>query len=212
VSTSTLGHQKTPFGEWADRWLDTRNNLKPKSMDGYESLLRVHILPRFGRTPLRAIDYLDVEAFIAELTESGLSPSRIRQVHQLLSMILKSAVRSRRIGINPAEGAPLPRTNKRPMRFIDSDKVTRLANAVPDRYETWVYVAAYGGLRWAELVGLKRKRVNLLRRRLHIAETLSEVRGQLIWTGDEEPPDPRHCAPKLRCRRPRRAPQPVHGT
>jgi integrase len=181
-------------------------------MDGYESLLRVHILPRFGRTPLRAIDYLDVEAFIAELTESGLSPSRIRQVHQLLSMILKSAVRSRRIGINPAEGAPLPRTNKRPMRFIDSDKVTRLANAVPDRYETWVYVAAYGGLRWAELVGLKRKRVNLLRRRLHIAETLSEVRGQLIWTGDEEPPDPRHCAPKLRCRRPRRAPQPVHGT
>jgi integrase len=71
-----------------------------------------------------------------------------------------------------------------------------------------VYVAAYGGLRWAELVGLKRKRVNLLRRRLHIAETLSEVRGQLIWTGDEEPPDPRHCAPKLRCRRPRRAPEP----
>jgi hypothetical protein len=132
VSTSTLGHQKTPFGEWADRWLDTRNNLKPKSMDGYESLLRVRILPRFGRTPLRAIDYLDVEAFIAELTESGLSPSRIRQVHQLLSMILKSAVRSRRIGINPAEGAPLPRTNKRPMRSSTPTK----SHASPTQYPT----------------------------------------------------------------------------
>jgi integrase len=174
---------KIPFGEWATRWLDTRNHLKPKTADGYESLLRVHILPRFGDTPLRAIDYLDVEAFIADLADSGLSPSRTRQAHQLLSMILKSAVRSRRIGINPAEGISLPRTNKRPMRFIDSDEVARLADAVPDRYESWVYVAAYGGLRWAELAGLRRKRVNLLRRRLHIAETLSEVRGQLIWTG-----------------------------
>jgi integrase len=173
---------KTPFGEWAARWLDTHKNLKPKTLDGYESLLRVHILPRFGRTPLRAIDYLDVEAFIAELVDSGLSPSRIRQAHQLLSMILRAAVRSRLIGINPAEGVSLPRANKRPVRFIDSDEVKRLADAVPDRYETWVYVAGYGGLRWAELVGLKRKRVNLLKRRLHIAETLSEVRGQLIWT------------------------------
>ena len=73
-------------------------------------------------------------------------------------MILKSAVRSRRIGINPAEGISLPRTNRRPMRFIDSHEVTRLAEAVPERYESWVYVAAYGGLRWAELVGLKRRR------------------------------------------------------
>jgi integrase len=162
--------------------LDTRKNLKPKTVDGYESLLRVHLLPRFGNTPLRAIDYLDIEAFIADLDHSGLSPSRIRQTHQLLSMILKAAVRSRRIGINPPEVITLPPTNKRPMRFIDSDEVTRLAEAVPDRYHTWVYVAAYGGLRWAELVGLKRKRVNLLRRRIHVAETLSEVRGQLIWT------------------------------
>jgi len=171
------------FGEWAARWIDTRKHLKPKTLDGYESLLHVHLLPRFGNTPLRAIDYLDVEAFIAELTDSGLSPSRTRQAHQLLSMILKAAVRSRRIGINPAEGVSLPRANKRPMRFIDSDEVARLADAVPDRYETFIYVAAYGGLRWAELVGLKRKRVNLLKRRLHVAETLSDVRGELIWTG-----------------------------
>jgi integrase len=173
---------KTSFGEWAARWLETRNHLKPKTVDGYESLLRVHLLPRFGNMPLRAIDYLDIEAFIADLADSGLSPSRTRQAHQLLSMILDAAVRSRRIGINPAEGISLPRANKRPMRFIDSDEITRLAEAIPDRYGTWVYVAAYGGLRWAELVGLKRKRANLLRRRIHVAETLSEVRGQLIWT------------------------------
>jgi integrase len=170
------------FSAWATRWLDTRTHLKPKTLYGYESLLRVHLLPRFGDTPLHGIDYLDVEAFIADLSASGLSPSRTRQAHQLLSMILKAAVRSRRLGLNPAEGVSLPRANTRRMKFLDSDEVACLADAVPPRYETWVYVASYGGLRWAELVGLRRKRVNLLRRRLHVVETLSEVGGELIWT------------------------------
>jgi len=171
------------FGAWSSKWLGTRiHHLKPKTADGYESLLRVHLLPRWADTPLHAIDYLDVEAFIADLVESGLSPSRVRQAHQLLGMILKAAVRSRRLGINPAEGVSLPRANTRVMKYLDSDEVAHLAEAIPSRYQAWVYVAAYGGLRWAELTGLKRKRVNLLRRRLVVAETLSEVRGELIWT------------------------------
>jgi integrase len=170
------------FGTWAERWLDTRTNLKPKTAAGYESLLRVHILPRFADTPLNAIDPLDVETFVAELTDTGLSPSRTRQAHQLLSMIFKAAVRSRRIAFNPAEGISLPRANTRQMKFLDSDEGARLAEAIPDRYAAWAYVASYGGLRWGELAGLKRKRVNLLRRRLHIEETLSDVRGELFWT------------------------------
>ena len=59
-------------------------------------------------------------------------------------MILKAAVRSRRIATNPAEGTSLPRANTRTMRFLDSDEVARLADAIPDRYHAWVYVAAYG--------------------------------------------------------------------
>jgi integrase len=39
-------------------------------------------------------------------------------------------------------------------------------------------VLAYGGLRWAEAIGLKTKHLNLLRRRIDVRETLSEVGGQ----------------------------------
>ena len=35
-----------------------------------------------------------------------------------------------------------------------------------------------GGLRWAEAIGLKTKHVNLLRRRIEVCETLSEVGGR----------------------------------
>ena len=50
---------------------------------------------------------------------------------------------------------------------------------MPERYEALIFVLAYGGIRWAEAVGLKLGRVNLLRRRIEVVETLSEVNGKL---------------------------------
>jgi hypothetical protein len=77
--------------------------------------------------------------------------------HQLLSTILKAAVRSRKLGTNPADGITLPHIYPKTKRFIDTDQIEQLANVVPDRYESWINTAAYGGLRWAELAGLRRK-------------------------------------------------------
>jgi len=76
-------------------------------------------------------------------------------------------------------GTPLPRATRRSPRFITADEVDQLAGAVPERYEALILVLAYGGIRWAEAVGLKIGRVNLLRRRIEISETLSEVNGKL---------------------------------
>ena len=42
-------------------------------------------------------------------------------------------------------------------------------------------VLAFCGLRWGEVAGLKVGRVNLLKRRLAVAETVSEVGGHLVW-------------------------------
>jgi integrase len=170
---------RTTFAEWAVPWLDSRRHLKPKTLAGYESLLKVHLLPRFGKQPLATIDPLSIETWVVELTDSGLSPSRTRQAHQLLSMILKAAVRARRLAMNPAEGTPLPRPIRREPRFLTPDQVDELAALVPDRYGALIYVLAYGGLRWAEAVGLRPEHVNLLRRRIVVAETLSEVNGRL---------------------------------
>ncbi len=170
---------RTTFADWAIPWLDTRRHLKPKTLAGYESLLTVHLLPRFGQLPLAAIDPLMIETWVVELTDRGLSASRTRQAHQLLSMILKAAVRARRLASNPADGTPLPRATRRTPRFLTSDQVDELADLVPRRYRGLIYVLAYGGLRWAEAVGLKLEYVNLLRRRIVVSETLSEVKGRL---------------------------------
>jgi integrase len=66
------------------------------------------------------------------------------------------------------------------MRFATVAQVATLADAIGPRYRALVLLAAYGGLRWGELVGLRVKRVDLLHGRVTVAEQVAEVNGRLI--------------------------------
>lgn len=164
--------------EWAELWIDTKRGKKPKTIEGYRSLLRSRVLPVLGYYELRHITPDVVERWVADMEADGLSASRIRQAHQVLSAMLGRAVRDRRIAHNVAKGIELPRERQREMHFLSASQVLDLAEAA-GAYRPLVLTLAYGGLRWAEAVGLRVGRVNLLHRRLEIAETLSEVAGHL---------------------------------
>lgn len=47
------------------------------------------------------------------------------------------------------------------------------------QHATMVYVLAYAGLRWGEMAGLRRGRVDILRRRIQITESVAEIGGRL---------------------------------
>jgi integrase len=90
---------------------------------------------------------------------------------------------------NPATGVRLPRAAKPDKRFLSPDQVHQLADAaaaypipeVGEQYRVLVLVLAFCGLRWGEAAALRVKRVDPFRRRLMIAESVTEVRGQLTW-------------------------------
>jgi integrase len=65
------------------------------------------------------------------------------------------------------------------MLFLSAEEVERLASAIRDPYATLVYLLAYGGLRWGEAAALRRRRCQLARSRIEVAESLAEVRGTL---------------------------------
>jgi len=50
---------------------------------------------------------------------------------------------------------------------------------VDDRNRALVYVLAYGALRWGESAALRRRRIDVLRGKLEVVESLSEVGGEL---------------------------------
>jgi integrase len=52
---------------------------------------------------------------------------------------------------------------------------------VGEQYRALVLVLAFCGLRWGEAAALRVKRVDLMRRRITVAESMTEVRGRLTW-------------------------------
>jgi integrase len=108
-----------------------------------------------------------------------LAASTIRQCYLLVAGLFSTALDSDIIVRSPCRGINLPHDAKTEMRFLTADQVNDLAEAIDERYRALVLSAAYVGCRFGELAGLKAQRLDLLRRSLTIAESLSEVRGHV---------------------------------
>jgi len=134
-----------------------------------------HVLPRFGALDLCDIEHMAVREWVAELSASGLAPASVHKCAQVLSKILAGAVDARLLHHNPADRMPLPRVVQREMRHLDPDEIAVLAEAIDPRYRALVLVGAYCGLRVGEMAELRRRRVDLLRRRLEVAEIALEA-------------------------------------
>ncbi|MCB0908767.1 MAG: tyrosine-type recombinase/integrase [Nocardioidaceae bacterium] len=165
------------FAEWWDLWWPTTVNLRPTSRARDESIARTHLEPEFGDYPLAAIDHTMVTAWVAKLTASGLAPATVQKAQQVLAKCLDAAVDSGRIGNNPCDRVKLPRIERREMEFLTPAQVATLADCIDERYRALVLVGAYCGLRFGEMAGLKPARVDLLHRRIEVAEILTEVKG-----------------------------------
>jgi integrase len=169
------------FGEWVERWWPTTADLRPGTRTFYDYLLRRLLLPAFEDTPLGRIDPMTVRSWLAGLHEFGeVTPTTIAKAYRLLRRILNVAVEAGYLPRNPAviKGAGLERAAE--MRHVSIPQLHALAEAVPGRYRALVLVAGYGGLRWGELVGLRRRRVDLAGARIHVVEQVAEVAGKFI--------------------------------
>jgi integrase len=123
---------------------------------------------------------IHVEQFVADLSLE-LSPSRVRQVYNVLSGSPKAAVRNERLKSNPAEGVKLPRQTKREMQFLDPQEVESLASEIGDEHSALVYLLAYGGLRIGEARALRRSRVNLMRGTIDVKESVTHRGGRFVF-------------------------------
>jgi integrase len=169
------------FGGWVERWWPTTADLRPGTRTFYDYLLRRLLLPAFGETPLGRIDAMTVRSWLADLHEVGeVTPTTIAKAYRLLRRILNVAVEAGYLPRNPAaiKGAGLERAAE--MRHVSIPQLHALAEAVPGRYRALVLVAGYGGLRWGELVGLRRRRVDLAGARIYVVEQVAEVAGKFI--------------------------------
>jgi integrase len=176
-----LSRSRVTFAAWSEKWMRTKAHRKPKTVVGYRNLLDVHILPEFGSSELHRIRAADISEWLSNLQDSGLSASRTRQAYQVINACLEAAVDDDRLVKNPARPARknLPEQDHREMLFLTHEEVEQLASVIDDPWRTLVFTLAYTGIRWGEACALRRERCHILKAKLHITESLSEVSGAL---------------------------------
>ena len=122
---------------------------------------------RLGRLPAD-----EVENWLNDEVAGGLAPSSVHRHYRTLRRMLQVAVEKEKILSNPCERVHPPRVPKREMVFLTWDEAVALAEATHERYRALIYLAVDSGMRWSELVGLRRAKVDLRRGKVRVTEQL----------------------------------------
>ena len=137
--------------------------------------------PTSAPVRLGAITPLEVRTWVVDLSNKGLAPATVQKAYQTLAKALRAAVDADLLADSPCRRIPLPRVEPEEMRFLSPDEVGDLAAAMAPRYQALVLLDAYCGLRLSELAGLRRRAIDLGRRRVRVSENAVEVRGVVQW-------------------------------
>jgi integrase len=159
--------------EYADAWLTTRD-LQPTTRGHYRQVLDAHIYPTFGDTAVTAITPAAVRAWHADLARPKGSkvkdrPTARAHAYGLLRTILNTAVADDLIPANPCRvrGGGQSKRVKR-IRPATLAELTKLVDAMPERYRVMVLLASWCGLRFGELAELRRHDVDLTNGVIHV--------------------------------------------
>jgi integrase len=163
--------------DWVASWESSRLHIRDSTRERDETYVRSLVLPHFGARQLRLITPADVQSWIGKLSAEGYAPATIQLAYGLLSMTFAAAVDAGPLVRSPYRGVKLPKRTRREMRFLNMEELHNLADAIDPRFRVLVLTAALTGARFGELAALRIGDLGLLRRRLTISRSLSEVRG-----------------------------------
>jgi len=170
------------FSEYAAIWLSTLD-CKPKTRAGYESILERWIMPTFGNRPVEKISWSTIESFKAEMSNAGRSPQTVKNALNVLRPILDLAVRDCALVVSPARDVKSPKvTASSVAKFESAETIAALAATMDKESGLLVLFAAFTGLRAGECAALRVGDLDLLRGRLTVRQSVSEVHGKALFT------------------------------
>ena len=171
------------FDEVAAQWLMVKApKLRASTAHSYRYMLRVHICPTFGEREIGKITPAMVHSWLAHLhRDTRLGPNSVAKAYRVMKGVCDFAVTSLLSPRSPCtiKGAGAEKSVE--MRVATPEQVRALADAVGERWSTLVLTAAYSGLRWGELCGLRRADVDITAATLTVRRQLVEVDGNLSF-------------------------------
>jgi integrase len=169
-------------GAYLQAWLRdaVMPTVRPSTYRSYELLVRVHITPHLGRTPLVKLSPLQVQTMLADLTAHGLSARSVHHVRAVLRTALNQAVRWELLQRNVASLVDGPKVPRHEVAAMSPREAQMLLEVVrEDRLGALYALALLTGLRQGELLGLTWDDLDLTGGLVTVRHALQRVNGTL---------------------------------
>lgn len=174
---------RTTFDDYVEKvWWPSRH-LEVSTRAGYRSYLDKHFIPYFGEMPMAEILPSTVQGWVTHAVAGGLSARSVVKYHVMLHGVFKRAVRDRVIAYNPCADTELPKVIAKKPRILAPAEFDRLLACIPLRHLPIVLTEIETGLRWGELIALRPRHIDFLRRTITVEETIVEVSKKVSPTG-----------------------------
>jgi integrase len=174
-----VGRRERVGDFYQNRWLPWAElRLSPTTLGLMTDHWRLYVGPAFAKYRFATLTKLDIQTFL-QSTARDASPYQAETSLRLLRSILRAAVDDGLLDHSVALDVKAPKRPARKVRYLSADDVSKLVAAHPERWRAFVLVAAYGGLRFGELAGLRLRHVDFLRRKMLVEDAIVEAGGKL---------------------------------
>ena len=175
------------FKEQAKVWLSDvqtrkRKPVKPATARGWQSNLGKWLNPAIGNVPIADVNNSALREVVKRLDEAGLRPKSIRNIVQVVTMVVASAVDGDGEELHPRkwnyEFADVPIIEDQRTPMFTGEEITRLVAKAKKRDRVIYVLFAASGLRAGELFGLEVRHFN--------GDTITVA--QSVWEGRIQAP------------------------
>lgn len=152
------------FGEFTKKWEENhvKPNLTKTSLDTYRYILEgSDLYDYFSRMKLKNIKKIHIVEYLAsqEKADKSLIPNQ----YLVLKSIFAKALEWEVISKNPTDGIKEPKRKKKKVNYYNEEELERLFKVLDNVYpkhRMMIKLAAIGGLRRAEIAGIREESIN----------------------------------------------------
>ena len=156
-----------------------RADLRPRTWESYEIIVRNHLVPAIGALPLQSLRPEHLQKLYNEKTAQGYSPQTVHHINKVIHGALEQAIKNRLIQHNPAKAVTLPRLKRDEIQVMTREQQTRFIEALADHPLGVAFLVLLGtGIRRGELLGLHWADVDLEEGVIYIRNNLVQVKGR----------------------------------
>lgn len=188
IERPTSPKKSITLNEWYDRWLEfyKKNQIKAGTLESYRQLKSSFIKNGIGEKVLDEITSDDIQLLYNNMYEKGYSTVSIKIVASILGCVLKKAVNTGHIAINPADNAILPKNRdpKKRIALTQEQQNIFMEYAKTSPLFTLYSVLLRTGMRNGEIRGLKWSDIDFDEKLIHIRRTMRTLVGNAMFEDD----------------------------